>query len=449
VLADDTLLVRLLENVQICDIDLERLLTNARFAVLQDAKTGHTEAPAENVLDFCCALAQQCFLNEYCCDVTDGELERAATLRDQVDADAASGTSGHPLRLAAVAAYFPLHTLRSAPALLGAEWPEPAKRLIRQQIAEPMAEKKIAVTIVSLTPTDAAELDPVRRQYEQNPFPRWAKVPRAPRAVAIDIALRRQYPRAPLRARDDRNSLDVLIAGCGTGRHAIETAQQFANARVLAIDLSLASLAYATRKTRELGVNNIEYAQADVMRLAGVERRFDLIEAVGVLHHLGDPAAGWRILRKLLRAGGYMRLGLYSEAARTTVVAARNFIVERGYLPVPEDIRRCRQELVAAGNGSQFQSLLGAADFFSTSECRDLLFNAREHRFNLPQVKNLLAELGLEFLGFSLAPETLNAYAARFPDDASMTNLDQWHAFETDHPDTFSGMYQFWTQSIT
>jgi SAM-dependent methyltransferase/Flp pilus assembly protein TadD len=448
-LANDALLAHLLESVQICDIELERLLTMVRLALLDAAETGEVEARAKNILDFHCALAQQCFLNEYCFDVAGDELERAASLRDRLDADAASGKTVSPLRLAAVAAYYPLHTVTSAPALLAAEWPEAVRQLVRQQIAEPAEEKKIAATIATLTPINAVTVDPVRRQYEQNPFPRWAESPRIARSVAIDTLMRQQFPRAPLVKRDDCETLDVLIAGCGTGRHAIETAQQFVHARVLAIDLSLASLAYAVRKTRESGVGNIEYAQADIVRLADFDKRFDLIEAVGVLHHLGDPLAGWRTLRNLLRPGGFMRLGLYSEAARTTVVAARKFIAERGYRPVPEDIRRCRQELVAAGTGSEFQALLEAADFFSTSECRDLLFNAREHRFKLPQIKEQLAELGLEFIGFSLAPETLNTYAARFPGDAAMTDLDHWHAFESDRPGTFAGMYQFWTQSTT
>jgi hypothetical protein len=25
-----------------------------------------------------------------------------------------------------------------------------------------------------------------------------------------------------------------------------------------------------------------------------------------------------------------------------------------------------------------------------------------------------------------------------------MIDLDRWHAFEQEHPDTFAGMYQFW-----
>ena len=85
---------------------------------------------------------------------------------------------------------------------------------------------------------------------------------------------------------------------------------------MLAIDLSRASLAYATAKTRALGLETIAYAQADIMRLGAIEQRFDLIESVGVLHHLADPYAGWRVLLSLLRPGGFMRIGLYSEIAR-------------------------------------------------------------------------------------------------------------------------------------
>jgi len=29
-------------------------------------------------------------------------------------------------------------------------------------------------------------------------------------------------------------------------------------------------------------------------------------------------------------------------------------------------------------------------------------------------------------------------------DDPAMIDLDHWHAFEQEQPDTFAGMYQFW-----
>jgi len=39
-----------------------------------------------------------------------------------------------------------------------------------------------------------------------------------------------------------------------------------------------------------------------------------------------------------------------------------------------------------------------------------------------------------------------HAYRARFPADVAMTDLEQWHRFETEHPMAFTGMYQFWVQ---
>ena len=45
---------------------------------------------------------------------------------------------------------------------------------------------------------------------------------------------------------------EILIAGCGTSQHSIGTATRFKGSKVLAIDLSLSSLAYAKRKTESL-----------------------------------------------------------------------------------------------------------------------------------------------------------------------------------------------------
>jgi 2-polyprenyl-3-methyl-5-hydroxy-6-metoxy-1,4-benzoquinol methylase len=125
---------------------------------------------------------------------------------------------------------------------------------------------------------------------------------------------------------------DILIAGCGTGQRSIAMARRFGAPHMLAVAISLASLGYARRKSEELGLT-IAYAQADILELERDldtgGRQFDLIESLGVLHHLADPWAGWRAPRTLLRPGGFMLLGLYSEMARRPVLAARARIAER------------------------------------------------------------------------------------------------------------------------
>ncbi len=80
-----------------------------------------------------------------------------------------------------------------------------------------------------------------------------------------------------------------------------------------------------------------------------------------------------------------MRLGLYSQIARQAVVAARQFIAERRYPPTSDGIRRCRQDLM--DSEEHFDKVIKSGDFYSTSECRDLLFHVQEHRFTVPQVR--------------------------------------------------------------
>ena len=138
-------------------------------------------------------------------------------------------------------------------------------------------------------------------------------------------------------------------------------------ARVLAIDLSLSSLCYAMRKTQESGLKNLEYAQADILKLQSIRRTFDVIEAGGVLHHLAEPLAGWRILLSLLRPGGFMRIGLYSKPARQDIAAARVLIAERGYGPSADDIRRCRHELAGFDDRAPLSRVANRLDFFSTA----------------------------------------------------------------------------------
>ena len=85
-------------------------------------------------------------------------------------------------------------------------------------------------------------------------------------------------------------------------------------------------------------------------------------------------------------------------------------------------------------------------EFFSTSECRDLVFHVQEHRLTLDQIESFLSECGLDFLGFELDPLVLQQYRTRFTDDPAGTNLRNWARFEADNPDTFIAMYNFWIQ---
>jgi SAM-dependent methyltransferase len=396
---EEPLLLGLLEDVVIRDQALERLITETRRRMLDEA------LPVPVMV----AIAHQCFNTEYVFDETAEERERVDALRHSL-------ASLHSY--AAYAAYRPLEDVN----LEGT----PLASLARRQIQEPAEERRLAAGIPALSSARGAVSAAVQAQYEANPYPRW-------------VRMQQHFAAAP-RAQEVRS---VLVAGCGTGQHAIATAQRFPKARVLAVDISLASLAYAKRKTT---LNNIEYRQADILGMAGVDERFDLIECSGVLHHLEDPFEGWRILAGLRKPGGRMRIGLYSELGRRAIVRARELIAAAGFAPDADGIRACRAAIRARAGDELLGRIIRNEDFYSMSGCRDLLFHVQEHRFTLPQIKAMLERLGLKMveLEFADSGETLARYRSRFPHDPAALELDNWHRLEQEFSDTFSRMYQFW-----
>lgn len=390
-LENDALLAALLIVTPNQDWELEQRLTALRRNLLAGG-----DAP----LAFAAALARQCFLNEYVWACNEDEMATTRALANNPDAT--------PLQLAIAGMYAPLPAT-----LLERSWPPEIEALLTQQVREPREETAIAVP--RLTAVDDATSRAVQNQYEENPYPRWVT---AGSAAQPDFA---------------RGAADILIAGSGTGRQAIETARQFPDARVLAVDLSRASLAYAIRKRGDLP---IEFAQADILQLETLERRFDLIEAVGVLHHMADPFEGWRVLLGLLKPRGVMKLGFYSEIAR------RNLPRLNASSASTTTIRDARQRLA-----QEYPILKERPDFYTVSTCRDLLWHVQEHRLSLERIGDFLRAQKLSFLGFTLDDSILAHYRARFPDDSAATDLTNWQAFEAENPDTFSGMYQFFVQS--
>ena len=439
------LLLRIMELTPISDLQVEKMFTGLRRTMLHETLAGSVN---DKCLPFSVALALHCFVNEYVFWETPAETTGVERLQDDVATQVRNGHDVPPARLIALAAYRPLYRFPWSEILLDGNWEHDIERVIARQIREPIEEKSLGPKIRSLTPIRNEISLAVREQYEENPYPRWVKTSDR-KARTIDRILRGSPLRFDLGGYVSPESPEILVAGCGTGRHALAVAARFLNARVLALDLSLTSLSYAMRKTRELEVSSIEYAQADIMELGGLGREFDLIESSGVLHHLGDPLAGWRILLSLLRPGGLMKVALYSETARRSVVAARSTIAEKGYTTSSEDIRRFRHDLAIMDGNKNISRITQFRDFFSLSECRDLLFHVQEHRFTLPQIEEALTSLKLRFLGFEFVDQRpVRKFKKSHPESEARTSLAAWHEFELENPNAFAGMYQFWCRKL-
>ena len=443
VVTDLSTLKLLLKFMSICpitDIELECLLRNIRADILSEI---YYLSNTPEVLKFQSALALHCFINEYIYNQSEYEDKVLKDLEDLVKLTLNNDQQPKPQIILCLASYKPLNNYDWFEQLhVGSE----IEDVFNRQVIEPKKEENLKSELPILKKLNNKISLKVKTQYEFNPYPRWEKL----QLPLVCTNISNMIDKKNLKLFDNKirevKNPKILIAGCGTGQHSIETAAKIEDSKVVAIDLSLSSLAYAKRKTKELGVQNIEYIQADILELETLKERFDLIESVGVLHHMEDPMMGWRVLANCLRAGGLMRIGLYSELARQDVVKLREEILKTGVGSKDFEMKLFRLNIMNSKKNHHMQ-ILNSNDFYSLSEFRDLLFHVQEHRFTIPEIKESLFNLGLKFCGFD-SEKQISEFKLDNINEEDLYNLDKWHVFEKANSRAFAGMYQFWCQKI-
>lgn len=441
------LFLSLLKNVIIADREFENLIHLIRKLLLLKTAPEWETKHIKLVRPLLFAIAHQCFFNEYIYQ----ESEEESAKINQLIGSLYSDSSDHSeLDLLLIACYRPLYRVLNIKKILDKGFgltldDEAFKELVSVQVAEPLKELELAKTIPYLKPISDDVSKLVRKQYEENPYPRWKTIDRKKPKSILEI-VHENFPYYDNK-KPFSSEPKILIAGCGTGQHAINSAFSFENSQILAIDLSLTALAYAKRKALELGVGNIEWMQADILDLPNLNKSFDVIESSGVLHHMRNPFEGWKVLADMLKSQGLMVISLYSETARQDVVEARTFTQNNGYQATLEDIRKCRQHIFKLPENHPVKPLTHSIDFFSSSACRDLIFHVQEHRFNLLELSNVIKGLGLKLIGLEVKePMILKNYHQEFPNDPLGLSLENWHQFEQAHPQTFLGMYHLWLE---
>jgi ubiquinone/menaquinone biosynthesis C-methylase UbiE/tetratricopeptide (TPR) repeat protein len=416
----------------IYNIAFEKFLVHLRHRLLLEEGVPALGLAAESYVKLAVALARYCFYTEYIFDTTSAELIKVSALREAIEA---GGEAASDARLVALfACYAPLYKLSNAAQVAANFSGTPdMDDLVRTQITDYFVLQDGAKAVEAITPIDAGLSAAVREQYEEFPYPSWKTLPKN---LAVEKAA------DPLRKKGTK----ILIAGCGTGSEAVQIATVFPEAEILAVDLSRASLSYATAKAREFGAGNVSFRQGDLLRLGEVldPASFDCITCCGVLVCVDDPLAAWESLCRLLKPGGIMRIGLYSKIARRHITAAQNVIRRDGHTSTAEGMKAFRKAAPELLDHAVFRNISGTPDYFHLSMLRDMLFHVKEICFDLPEIAGMLDKLGLEFLQFSGVGPLEARYRKMFPGDPGARDLGNWHAFEQANPDAFIGMYQFW-----
>ncbi|CCQ59082.1 3-demethylubiquinone-9 3-methyltransferase [Crocosphaera watsonii WH 0005] len=119
----------------------------------------------------------------------------------------------------------------------------------------------------------------------------------------------------------ERENIRILDAGCGTGVGTEYLILLNPHAEIVGVDISEKALEIAQKRSQQSGVatnhnHPISFHHLPLENADQIEGEFDLINCVGVLHHLPDPMAGIKALSKKLAPGGIFHIFVYAELGR-------------------------------------------------------------------------------------------------------------------------------------
>jgi 2-polyprenyl-3-methyl-5-hydroxy-6-metoxy-1,4-benzoquinol methylase len=399
-----------------------------------------------NIDSILAAISYQCFNNEYIWIVTQEEKVKLSNLSQIIIEKIKDNKTPHNKEILILSSYMKLKDYSEIyDYFKDNTCDQNLSKLIKMHIEDFELEKKYQANIQSLNKIkNKISLD-VRSQYEKFPYPRWDddsiesyKMVNYVGRINKDI-----FPNSI----KDSEIKKVLIAGCGTGHQAIVSAITDPSVLVHALDLSKSSLSYGKRKADEYGIKNIVWSHGDIMNLNSSEHKYDLIESCGVLHHMEDPKKAFSILTSKLNSKGYFKLALYAKKYRETLAFEKSLIKKLNLRPNLEGVRRAREVLFKEGQNKMFSSS-SIRDFYSTSECIDLLMHTQELSYDIDELETFF-QSKYSFLGFVFGNSLKQKlYDQNFPEDYKRLNLKNWKKLENDNPNLFSSMYQLWMQKF-
>ena len=434
------LLKKLISEIQIVDIKIERFLGYLRKRILLNYKKINRKSDLENILS---SLSFYYVINEYISPISEIE-KNVIQLIDETISKNLNDINSFDLEILILSCYKRLNEYSWSKSLLNFKY----LKILKVHLQDYFEENEIKKQIPRLDEIEDEVSKKIRKQYESYPYPRWNTVVDSGNEITLESFLNRLNIKIKDESISKLSDFKILIAGCGTGQTSVINAKRFSNSDILAIDLSLSSLSYASRKVKEFGIKNINFMQADILDLKKLNKKFHFIECTGVLHHMKDPIRGLQILNQHLEHGGFIKIGLYSKYGRKELNQFKTNLKVDLDIDDPQKLISFREKIIENYEKHLPQMFL-SIDFFSLSGFKDYLLNVHENQYCIEEIISILKNISLEFCGFEFpnSNQIIRQIKKEIP-DFDERNLADWNDYELKHPSFFSKMYQFWCQKL-
>ena len=251
----------------------------------------------------------------------------------------------------------------------------------------------------------------VQRLYDTYPFPPDPLLDEPPPGYNWRWCWRAAYNFCTGRT-PPKDNIRILDAGCGTGSSTEYLIGLNPQASVIGVDLSEGAIRVAKERTARSGISTPgtpvpEFRCLSLYDVAQLPGQFDLINCVGVLHHLPDPVRGLQTLALKLAPGGLMHIFVYAELGRWEIR-----LMQQAIALMQGERRNNYQEGVKIGRESfaalprdnrlvQYETQRFALEN-QRDECfADMYVHPQEIDYNVDTLFQLIDASGLEFVGFS------------------------------------------------
>ncbi len=208
-------------------------------------------------------------------------------------------------------------------------------------------------------------------------------------------------------------AIRILDAGCGTGVGTDYLVHLNPEAHITAIDLSSGALEVAQERCQRSGADRVTFHHLSIYDVGQLEGEFDLINCVGVLHHLPDPIRGIKALASKLAPGGLFHIFVYAELGRWEIQLmqkAIGLLQQNSTLDQPtgetyqEGVKIGRQIFAALPENNRIlkrEKERWAMENHRDASFADMYVHPQEIDYNIDTLFEFIEASGLEFLGFS------------------------------------------------
>ncbi|MCY7284127.1 MAG: class I SAM-dependent methyltransferase [Cyanobacteria bacterium CAN_BIN43] len=168
-----------------------------------------------------------------------------------------------------------------------------------------------------LAPTELTELDKIRQQYDNAPYP---KIPLedSPKDDHESLYLHNLVTPYYLKYRQvvETEGKLILDAGCGSGYKSLTLAEANPGARIVGVDLSAPSTDVARARLKMHNCDSAEFHALSIFDLPQLGLEFDYINCDEVIYLFPDPVAGLQALKSVLKPNGIIRTNFHNAYQR-------------------------------------------------------------------------------------------------------------------------------------